>query len=127
MTEKDVENAYRAEFSATLPGCNITSPFGCDGLVEFPPPEDVRTLLEFKYDLEMKQKANACRALTQLVFYIKKFEDAGQVLPNVLFVGDKDECFVLNTSSVQKFLDMKNELMTSFLSEARNEVNKMIA
>lgn len=103
-TEKDVENAYRAEIAQCLPNAKITSPFGSDGFVEF---ETVRLLLEAKYDWDMKHKTDSCKALGQLVFYLKKFEKAGLVLPNVLFVGDKNECFVLGTSSVQKFLDMK--------------------
>jgi len=108
--EKDVENAYRAEIQAQVPGVKITSPFGSDGYAEF---ETVRALLEFKYDWDLKKKVDSCRALGQLVFYLKKFTAVGQVLPNVLFVGDKNECFALGTSSVQKFLDMKIDWNTA--------------
>ena len=72
-TEKDVENAYRAEIAQCLPNAKITSPFGSDGFVEF---ETVRLLLEAKYDWDMKHKTDSCKALGQLVFYLKKFEKA---------------------------------------------------
>ena len=107
--EKDVESAYRTELAACIPGVKITSPFGSDGYAEF---DTVRALLEFKYDWDLKHKSESCRALTQLVFYLKKFEVAGSVLPNVLFVGDKNECFALGTGSVQRFLDMKIDWST---------------
>lgn len=104
QNEKDVENAYKAEILAQVPSARITSPFGSDGYVEF---ETVRLLLEAKYDYDLKKRTVQGQILTQLIFYLKKFENNGQVLPNVLFVGDRNECFALSTSNVQKFLDMK--------------------
>jgi len=38
------------------------------------------------------------------MFYLKKFEQAGEVVPRVLFVGDINECFCITTESLMKYL-----------------------
>jgi len=103
--EKDVENAYRAEISHVRPNAAWTSPFGSDGVAEWGAPS-VRLLLEAKYDQDLKAKAPVCNVLGQMLGYLKRFEQAGEVLPDVLLVGDKNECFVLATASVRGFLDL---------------------
>ena len=99
--EKDVENSYRGELMHHVPEASITSPYGTDGYAQW---GTVRALLEFKYDRNLKARTDQCGVLGQMVLYIKKFEASGQPLPNVLFVGDKNECFALDTAAVQRFL-----------------------
>lgn len=101
--EKDVENAYRAEILSERPDVKITSPYGSDGYARW---GTVRALLEFKYDLALKGKAQQAGVLGQMLLYVKKFSAAGETLPNVLFVGDRNECFALSMQSVQQFLDL---------------------
>jgi len=101
--EKDVENAYRGEFNQNLPSVGITSPHGTDGYAQW---GTVRALLEFKYDKNLKLRTDQCGVLGQMVLYLKKFEASGQPMPNVLFVGDKNECFALDTAAVQRFLSL---------------------
>ena len=99
--EKDVENIYRTELLKLLPEAKITSPFKIDGLLE---DGDIRTLLEFKYDLDLKSKTHQANVLIQILYYIKKFEEAGKPIPTTLFIGDKNECFALKTKAIQKYL-----------------------
>ena len=40
-----------------------------------------------------------------MVYYLKRFEKTGQPLPNICFVGDKNECFVMHTDPLNKYLD----------------------
>ena len=101
--EKDVENAYRAEVSHHRPEAQWTSPHGTDGHAAW---GTVRLLLEAKFDQDLKTKLPVCNVLGQMILYLKKFERAGEVMPNVLFVGDKDECFVLATDAVRGFLNL---------------------
>jgi len=101
--EKDVENAYRAEISFERPQALWSSPYGTDGVVTW---GNVRLLLEAKYDKDFKTRMGICTVLGQMILYLKKFEQAGEVLPNVLLVGDKNECFVLSTESVRGFLSL---------------------
>jgi hypothetical protein len=103
LVEKDVENSYRAGISAAKPDAQWTSPHGTDGYAQW---ATVRLLLEAKYDLDLKSRVAACGVLGQALLYVKKFEAAGEVLPNVILVGDKDECFVLSTDSVRGFLNL---------------------
>lgn len=114
--EKDVENTYRAELLANLKNSQITSPFGCDGLLEA---EDVRSLLEFKFDKAMKTKLAQCSVLIQVLYYLKKFEDSGERLPSTIFVGDVNECFALKTNSIAKYLshDIDWQIAPSAASE----------
>lgn len=107
--EKDVENAYRAEVTHHRHDAAWTSPYGTDGLATWgikDTPTTVRLLLEAKYSHDLKSKLPVCNVLGQLILYLKKFEQAGEVLPNVLLVGDKDECFVLSTDAVRGFLSL---------------------
>ena len=99
--EKDVEDAYRTAIRRAAPRATITSPHGSDGLVEW---KGTRLLFEAKYDLDLKDRNVVCDVLTQVVMYLKKFEHAGEKQPNVLLVGDVDECFVLGAQRVSRFL-----------------------
>ena len=101
--EKDVENAYREELHHCRPDADIDSPYLTDGYARW---DKVRLLLEAKFSEDFKSRVPVCNVLGQMLLYLKKFEAAGDKLPNVLLVGDKDECFVLSTASVQNFLDM---------------------
>lgn len=100
LNEKDVENIYRKEL-LNMEGSTITSPFNVDGLLEA---KNVRALLEFKYDENLKNKLSQSNVLIQCLYYLKKFEDNGQKLPSTIFVGDKNECFALHTNTIIKYL-----------------------
>ena len=103
VVEKDVEHAYREAIHKGRPDAVITSPHNTDGYARW---GTVRLLLEAKYDLDFKSHVPVCNTLGQCLLYIKKFEEAGEPLPNVILVGDKNECFVLSTASVKSFLDL---------------------
>jgi len=100
LNEKDVENIYRSEFSR-INGATITSPYKVDGLFEL---NNVRTLLEFKFDEDFKNKLSQCNVLIQCLYYIKKFEVNGEKLPSTIFIGDINECFVIHVNSIIKYL-----------------------
>lgn len=103
IVEKDVENEYRAGIARVRPDATWSSPHGTDGVAVWP---TVRLLLEAKFSANLKSRIAACGVLGQVVLYLKRFEAAGEVLPNVILVGDKDECFVLATSAVRAFMDL---------------------
>lgn len=108
LVEKDVENSYRAGISKQRPTATWTSPHKTDGVAvwEGTAPATVRLLLEAKYDLDLKNRIAACGVLGQTILYLKRFEAAGDTLPNVILVGDKDECFVLATEAVRGFMNL---------------------
>jgi len=100
INEKDVENIYRSEL-IKIDGSQITSPYAVDGLLVN---KTIRTLLEFKYETSLKNKLSQCNVLIQCLYYLKKFEVNGDKLPTTIFVGDINECFVVHTNSVVKYL-----------------------
>lgn len=100
LNEKDVENTYRTEL-IKLNDCQITSPHKVDGLLES---KNVRTLLEFKYSEQLKNKLSQCNILIQCLYYLKKFEDNGSKIPTTIFVGDINECFAIHTNAIVKYL-----------------------
>jgi hypothetical protein len=91
VNEKDVENAWRAFIQDTYKDGSFSSPFKCDGFLVC---SAVKMLCEFKHNPLLKTKEHY-PVIAQSIYYIKKFIDAGQDVPNVIFIADKDECFVL--------------------------------
>jgi hypothetical protein len=90
--EKDVENAYWHCFSEYYPSC-IGSQNKTDGLLIC---EDITSLMEFKYNCDLKSKLESAAVVLQSLFYLKRMEKQGKVLPKSIFIGDMDECFCVN-------------------------------
>ena len=109
VVEKDVENAYRLLFSRLFTKYSLTSPYGSDGLLEgnqlIEEDANLKVLCEFKYEVDLSSKLEQSKILIQSVFYLKKFENSGKILPNVIFIGDKNECFACHTNSLTKYLN----------------------
>jgi hypothetical protein len=101
LTEKDVENFYRQHLKKLFPNSKITSPYKTDGILEC---GNLKMLLEFKLDLDFTKKDNKAIALIQSIVYLKKIENSANVLPQVVFIGDKNECFVLHTNVLLHYL-----------------------
>lgn len=109
VNEKDVENYYRTYLLKLFPNSIITSPYKTDGILEYKYNNnestiDVKILLEFKYDLDFTIKDNKVIALIQSLCYIKAIENKGEKLPTLIFIGDKNECFILHTNDIIKYL-----------------------
>jgi len=117
--EKDVENNYREYFNSQLKQLSkkdpnistITSPYNTDGYLRYINKENkinINCLFEFKDDIDMNNKINRTRVIIQALYYLKKFEVSGDFLtPTTVFIGDKNECFVLHTNSLSKYLTYK--------------------
>lgn len=106
VEEKFVEGAYRGEISR-LRGCEWVTPdirASVDGYAEW---KNTRFLLEAKLEENLKSRRDACNVLAQAVFYIRRFMDAGQALPTVVMIADKNECFVVATAALEKHTQMK--------------------
>lgn len=106
--EKDVELHFKRLIERATNSLFTTptgSDFETDGMVEW---ENVRVLFEAKYgkDLNTTLKSRL-DVLGQMVYYLKRFEERGISMPNVLFVADEDVCFALPTSKVLSFLSAK--------------------
>ena len=81
----------------------------CDGYVRnvYIDSSELRLLLEYKKCGLSDQKTLAC-ALLQVVFYLKRFEDLSDDLPNVVLIGDSSYCFVLSPNPLRTYLYREN-------------------
>ena len=106
LIEKDVENAWRSKINSLFPDSTMTSPYNTDWYLES---EDgkISLLLEFKFQENLKSKLAQVNILSQTLYYIKKFEKEGRKLPKVILIADKNECFILHSNPLSKYLDYK--------------------
>lgn len=102
--EKDIEDAYRTLVSAGFEseGGYWSSKHDTDGF--FTNGMFLNLLLETKVEKNYALKKVKCETLAQALYYIKRFEQAGEVLPNVVLVGDLNECFVVAGSALYRYL-----------------------
>lgn len=100
--EKDVDNAYAEAFMKAYKINVIEHPFKCDGYIE-----DIfkKLIIEYKYDEEFALPTAKSKVLVQVLYYLKQFEIEGREIPSVIFVGDKNECFLLHSNAIINYLD----------------------
>jgi hypothetical protein len=103
LNEKDTENIWRSTISSFFPDSNITSPFNTDGLLETQD-QKISILFEFKFNENLKSKLSQVNILSQTLYYLKRFEVSGKKLPKVILIADKNECFVIHTNPLVKYL-----------------------
>ena len=104
--ERQVEDVYNKGVKTYFSDAEITYPFKCDGFVDTKDGNKIlRLIIEYKYDEDLTSKTGRAKVLIQVVHYLKKFEENGEILPNVCLVGDVNECFVLHTNPLLKYLD----------------------
>ena len=103
--EREVEDAYNERITFYFPG-NVTHPFDCDGLVESRVDDRLlKLILEYKFDKDFKSRASRASVIVQVLYYVKRFEQEGLQLPNVVLVGDRNECFVFHVNDIISYLD----------------------
>jgi hypothetical protein len=66
---------------------------------------NIKSLSEIKYDLDFSNNANVARVIIQALYYIKNRQKLGQEVPSSIFVGDKDEYFIVSVKQFANFLD----------------------
>lgn len=103
--EREVEDVYNEGIALYFDNATITHPFACDGLIDTKVEKKLcKLIMEYKYDKELKNAVSRASVIIQVLFYLKKFEEGGLVLPNLCLVGDVNECFVFHTNDIQKYL-----------------------
>lgn len=107
--EREVEGIYNEKINKYFNNTRLEHPFLCDGYLEKSIKYDkeskiLRLLIEYKYDEDFTQKMHQARVIIQAIYYIKKFELAGLELPNIILIGDKNECFILDSNVLIKYL-----------------------
>lgn len=105
--EREVEDIYNEGIAFYFSDADIKHPYECDGFISTTIGRGnlLKMIIEYKYNEDMKQKSAIAKVLVQIIFYLKRFEDAGMELPNVVMVGDINECFVMHSNDLLKYLD----------------------
>ena len=105
--EKDVENVYTQGINLYFPNVQVEHPFACDGFIDTKNDKGklLKLIIEYKFDEEFTSKIVRAKVITQVLYYMKRFEQNGLILPNVVMVGDVNECFVFHTNDIISYLD----------------------
>jgi len=65
-----------------------------------------RILIETKSGRKFSaNKKHVAQTVAQVVYYLKQFRDAGDIVPKVVIIADEDEIFYLPTSALVRYLD----------------------
>lgn len=122
--EKDVENAYRDVLKKYYGG-NFTSLYGCDGYLN--PDKDtlfdshaLRLLLEVKWQKNLND-GDRLKLIAQSIYYLKRFQQDGEPLPNVLVGGDENEIFTIYAPKLYRYLDENYDWSIAPSSASENE------
>lgn len=108
--EKEVEIVYKKGIEIYFKNTQIKHPFGCDGYITYKLDDNGKTkelmlIMEFKHNENLDSTVNRSKIIVQVLFYLKKFENQGEKIPNVILIGDKNNTFVMHTNEIQKYLD----------------------
>ena len=104
--EREVEDVYNKGIELYFTKgteLQIEHPYSCDGLLN----KDLllKLLIEYKYDEELQNEVSRAKVLVQVLFYLKRFEQNGERLPNVIMIGDINEVFVIHSNDIIDYLD----------------------
>jgi hypothetical protein len=110
--EKGVEDVYKEALESYFTDNPIRYDYGCDGylvsnIVYNNKTKVLRLIMEFKHDEDFGSKINQKKVLIQVLYYLKSFSLKSNEFPEVILVGDKDECFVLSSKQLLPYLDEK--------------------
>ena len=105
--ERQVEDVYNEGLRYYFKGAKIEYPYECDGFIDAVTSANkyLKLIIEYKYNENLATPADRARVLVQVIYYLRRFEDDGQILPNVVLIGDINECFVLHTNEIATYLD----------------------
>ena len=105
--ESQVQETYNEMFKSVFKINTVDRKCQCDGYIDTRFDDtDISMLIEYKYDIRMKDKIERARVIAQCVGYLHKFEESGMTLPKLVFIGDINECMIIHTNDLLKFLDL---------------------
>lgn len=126
--ESQVQEIYNDIFKQTFKLPIIERKFQCDGYFSTRYNDTyISILIEYKYDIHMKDKIERSRVIAQCIGYLRAFESAGEPLPKLVFIGDINECIIIHTNELLKFLDIDEVNLNTAPSSLVYENNLLLA
>lgn len=128
VIERQVEDVYNKGLGIYFNNSPISYPFDCDGFMECNTDngKDLKLLIEYKFDKNFENSLDRAKVILQAIYYLKRFETNGRELPNVILIADKNECFVLHTNNVMKYLDYDIDWRIAASNAAENNIDLCI-
>ena len=108
--ESQVQEVYNEALKSAFNISIIERKHQCDGYFETKTSDnkEISILIEYKYDIHMKDRVQRSKVIAQCLGYLKQFEQSGEKLPKLVFIGDINECCVIHTNDLLKYLDLEN-------------------
>lgn len=108
--EKEVDIVYENALKKCFLGSRITYDFKCDGYLESSivfnnKTKVLRLIMEFKLDEDFNTKIKQSKVLIQVLYYLKSFICFSKVYPELVLVGDKNDCFIIPTEVISEYLN----------------------
>ena len=126
--ESQVQEIYNDIFKQAFKLPIIERKFQCDGYFSTQYNNtDISMLIEYKYDIRMKDKIERASVIAQCIGYLRAFESAGEPLPKLVFIGDINECTIIHTNELLKFLDLDEVNWNTAPSSLGHENNLLLA
>jgi hypothetical protein len=103
--EADVERLYKNAFEKVLKKeeqFEITRDTRNDGILTT---KYLNTLMEFKYDHSFNNVLSRSNVIIQCLYYLKDLKHLGKQIPTSIFIGDMNECFILDTKLLYKYFN----------------------
>ena len=130
--ESQVQEAYNDALKSAF-GINVIErKYQCDGYFKTTNKDtgkEISVLIEYKYDIKMKDKIQQARVIAQCLAYLRLFELHGESLPKMVFIGDINECMLLHTNDIIELLDLESvdwELPPSSIGQDNNLVLEIV-
>ena len=108
--ESQVQEVYNEALKSAFNISIIERKHQCDGYLEskLSDGKEISILIEYKHDIQMKDRVQRSKVIAQCLGYLKQFEQSGEKLPKLVFIGDINECCVIHTNDLLKYLDLEN-------------------
>ena len=108
--ESHVQEAYNNAFKSFFNIPVVERKHQCDGYFETKTSDnkEISVIIEYKYDIHMKDRVQRSKVIAQCLGYLKQFEQSGEKLPKLVFIGDINECCIIHTNDLIKLLDLEN-------------------
>jgi len=104
--EKGVENSYWQAVRSTFKHGQPSDDDDTDGYIDIKyVDQELFLLMEFKYIKHLETRVKAMEVVIQTIFYMHSLRDKLAKVPNMIFIGDKNNAFVMNTKPLLKYLD----------------------
>ncbi len=103
--EQDINPVYRHVLTYCLGDVKISSKYRTDGVFASDN-HDLLGLMEVKKDQKLNDKRQLSKVLVQVIYYLHDFVKNGDVVPRILLIGDRHECFAMRSDLLEEYVNM---------------------